>query len=258
MERNGDDVVIITLNRPATRNAINVELAQAIVEAVTSAQSAKCIVLTGTDPGFCSGLDLRSLGIDKLADLPPFVKTISNSEIPVIAAVNGSAVTGGFEIALACDFIVASEHATFADTHLRVGVYPGPVLVELPRRIGMARAREMSMTGNFVDAQTALRIGLANHVVKHANLLPFTLSLASSIAEQNRHMISTMRHDWNETGALPIQQAHERHSRISLNAGFGLVTDESLQRNMSSVIARAHQQAIDADQASTVRNRPTT
>src|SRR4029079_7335407 len=124
---------------------------------------AAAIVLTGSDPAFCAGLDLRSLGIDNLAELPPFNHTASSSSVPVIAAVNGPAVTGGFELALACDFIVASERAALADTHLSVGVYPGPALIQLPRRVGMAWAREISLTGNFVDAATALRIGLVNH-----------------------------------------------------------------------------------------------
>ena len=155
VERPADGVALITLNRPAARNAVNVELAQALVAAVGDAQDARCIVITGADPAFCAGLDLRNLGTDKLADLPPFINTVAISAVPTIAAVNGPAVTGGFEIALACDFIVASEQARFADTHLRVGVYPGPVLVDLPRRVGMAKAREMSMTGNFVDAETA-------------------------------------------------------------------------------------------------------
>ena len=151
-----DGVAVITLDRPAARNAINVEMAHAIIDAVATCQSARCIVLTGTDPACSAGLDLRNLGTDRLADLPEFIDAVATSGVPTIAAVNGPAVTGGFEIALACDFIVASDRARFADTHVRVGVYPGPVMVDLPRRVGMAKAREMSMTGNFVDAETAL------------------------------------------------------------------------------------------------------
>src|SRR5690606_20262240 len=124
--------------------------AQALTAALASAADARCIVITGTDPAFCAGLDLRNLGIGRLKDLPTYHPLLMGSRAPIIAAVNGAAVTGGFEIALKCDFIIASQRATFADTHMRVGVYPGPVLVDLPRRIGMARAREMSMTGNFI------------------------------------------------------------------------------------------------------------
>jgi enoyl-CoA hydratase len=238
-----DGVAVITLNRPAARNAVNVELAAALIEAVEASQDARCIVITGADPGFCAGLDLRNLGTDKLADLPPFIKTVANSGIPTIAAVNGAAVTGGFEIALACDFIVASDRARFADTHTRVGVYPGPVLVDLPRRVGMAKAREMSMTGNFVDAETAGRTGLANHVVAHDDLLPVAIDLATAIAEQNPAMIAQMRLDWDETGTLPYHEAHRRHREIAVEAGFYSVGSETLRDNMSSVVERAHKQA---------------
>jgi enoyl-CoA hydratase len=241
VSRVADGVAVITLNRPEARNAVNVDMATDIVEAIEECQDARCIVLTGTDPAFCAGLDLRNLGTDRLTDIPPFVAAVAESAVPTIAAVNGAAVTGGFEIALSCDFIVASERARFADTHVRVGVYPGPVLVELPRRVGMAKAREMSMTGNFVDAATALRIGLANHVVAHDELLPFTLALAAAIAEQDPATISAMRSDWDETGALPIQDAHRRHREIAEERGFAGVGSDTLREHMSDVIARAHQ-----------------
>jgi enoyl-CoA hydratase len=226
------------------RNAVNVELATALTQAMTSFGDARCVVLTGADPAFCAGLDLRNLGVEHLSELPPFIDAVAHSPIPVIAAVNGPAVTGGFELALACDFIVASERASFADTHVRVGVYPGPVLVDLPRRVGMARAREMSMTGNFVDADTALRIGLANHVVPHADLLPFALSLARAIAEQQPLMIGAMRRDWDETGALPIGAAHRRHREFATELGWTGAASGTLRANMATVVERAHQQRL--------------
>src|SRR6185312_4061621 len=192
VERRGA-VALVTLNRPQRRNAINAALSQAFCDAVAASQDARCIVVTGADPAFCAGLDLKELGVATLAELPSYAGALAASSVPLIAAVNGAAVTGGFEIALGCDFIVASERVVFADTHVRVGVYPGPVLVDLPRRIGMAWAREMSMTGNFVDAATALRIGLANHVKPHAELVPFALSLAEAICDADRAMIRAMR-----------------------------------------------------------------
>ena len=247
VDRGEDGVALVTLSRPAARNAIDVEMARALIEAMETCQDARCIVITGADPAFCAGLDLRDLGTDKLAELPPFVHAVAVSEVPTIAAVNGAAVTGGFEIALACDFIVASDRARFADTHVRVGVYPGPVLVELPRRVGMAMAREMSMTGNFVQAETALRIGLANHVVPHDELLTFTLALAGAIAEQDPAMIATMRRDWNETGALPIDEAHRRHQEIADRSRFSGVGSDTLRANMRAVVERAHRQQLGDD-----------
>jgi len=243
VERRDAGIAVITLNRPAARNAVNVELAGALVDAMADVQDARCVIVTGADPAFCAGLDLRNLGTDHLADLPPFIHAVGSSAVPVIAAVNGPAVTGGFEVALACDFIVASERARFADTHLRVGVYPGPVLVDLPRRVGMARAREMSMTGNFVDAETAHRIGLANHVVAHNDLLSFTIHLASAIAELDPTMVATMRRDWDETGGLPVRDAHRRHREIALETGFAGAGSDTLRQNMQAVVQRAHDQS---------------
>jgi enoyl-CoA hydratase len=238
IERHGA-VALVRLNRPASRNAVNVELATALVAATAACQDARCIVITGSDPAFCAGLDLRNLGTDSLATLPPFIKVVADSDVPTIAAVNGAAVTGGFEIALACDFIVASDQARFADTHLRVGVYPGPVLVDLPRRVGMAKAREMSLTGNFVDAETALRIGLANHVVAHDDLLPVALKLAADIAEQDPVMVATMRRDWDETGTMARRDAYRRHYEIATVAGFAGVGSQTLRDNMAAVVDRA-------------------
>ena len=239
----GDDgVAVVTLNRPSARNAVDIHMARAIVAAIAACQSARCIVVTGADPAFCAGLDLRNPGTDRLSDLPEFIHSVATSAVPTIAAVNGPAVTGGFEIALACDFIVASERARFADTHVRVGVYPGPVLVDLPRRVGMAKAREISMTGNFVDAATALRIGLANHVVAHDELLPFARQLGAAIAEQNPVMIAAMRRDWDETGTLPIPEAHRRHREIAHEQGFSGAGSDTLKANMAAVMDRARSQ----------------
>ncbi len=246
VERRSDGVAIVTLHRPHARNAVDVGLATALVDAMSSLDDVGCVVLTGTDPAFCAGLDLRALGTDRLADLPRFIDAVADSPVPVIAAVNGPAVTGGLEVALACDFLVASNRARFADTHVRVGVYPGPVLVDLPRRVGMAKAREMSMTGNFVDADTALRIGLANHVVAHDELLPFAISLAAAIAEQDPAMIATMRRDWDETGGLPLAAAHRHHREIAREHGYTSVGSDTLRSRMRAVVERNHQQVGDS------------
>lgn len=235
-------IALIRLNRPEARNAMNASLASATISAIKTCQGKRAIVITGSDPAFCAGLDLRNLGVENLIDLPNFIEAARASRIPIIAAVNGPAVTGGLELALACDFIVASERARFADTHLRVGVYPGPVLVDLPRRVGMARAREMSLTGNFVDAETAGRIGLANHVVPHEQLLPTAMALARAIAEQDIKMVCAMRDDWNDTGGLPLDVAHVRHMENARIGGFLDANGAGIAENRAAVIGRARQQ----------------
>jgi enoyl-CoA hydratase len=188
-------------------------------------------------------LDLKALGVEHLRELPPFVRAVADSAVPVIAAVNGPAVTGGFELALAADFIVASDRAAFADTHLRVGVYPGPVLVDLPRRIGGARARELSLTGNFVDASEAERIGIVNHVVPHAELIPLAMGLAAAIAEQDRDLVAAMRRDWDATMGTPLAEAQRIHAGNTRDAArWGTTSGEDLAGRRQAVLDRSRRQ----------------
>jgi Enoyl-CoA hydratase/isomerase len=156
-----DLVAMVTLNRPERRNAISGKLLARLREAVADLNAradVRAIVLTGSDPAFCAGLDLTELGQPggPLAGAGSGA-VIPELTIPMIGAVNGAAVTGGLKLALACDFLVASDRATFADTHARVGVMPGwGLTVALPEAVGLRRAREMSATGNFISARTAL------------------------------------------------------------------------------------------------------
>jgi enoyl-CoA hydratase len=241
IERDGD-VALITMNRPEARNAMNAALARQTVDAIAACQDAGAVVITGAGPAFCAGLDLRDLGVDQLRDLPRFIDAAASSEVPMIAAVNGPAVTGGFELALACDFMIASERARFADTHLRVGVYPGPVAVDLPRRVGMAYAREMSLTGDFIDAAEAVRIGLVNHVVPHDELVPYAMSKARAIAEQPRDMVAMLRRDWTATDRLPLDEARRVHQEHGARGGFGRARGADIASRREAVIARAHDQ----------------
>jgi enoyl-CoA hydratase len=181
-------IATITLNRPGVRNALSSEVLRLLPDRLRQAEAnddVDVIILTGADPAFCAGLDLQELGSTggnlgstgsrDRGPFPPVTK-------PIIGAINGVAITGGFEIALNCDFLVASEHAKFGDTHARVGVMPGwGLTVLLPQAIGVRRAREMSFTGNYMLADEALAFGLVNHVVPHAELLPFTRRLARDI-----------------------------------------------------------------------------
>ena len=189
----------VTLNRPDARNALSSALLRDLRTALRDAQAdddVDVIILTGADPAFCAGLDLKELGggngalastnpkadtpVAERGPLPPGPK-------PVIGAINGAAITGGFELALACDLLVASDRARFADTHARVGIQPWwGLTVLLPQAIGLRRAREMSTTGNFIDASRALDWGLVNHVVPHDDLLPFTRGLAADMASTDQ------------------------------------------------------------------------
>ncbi len=184
-----DAVALITLNRPEVRNALSPDLRRKLYRAVAEANAsdAAAIVLTGADPAFCAGLDLKALASEGLATssddrtdpdspIPPLDK-------PLIGAINGVAVTGGLELALVCDFLIGSEHARFADTHARVGVMPGwGLTVKLPQAIGPRRAKQMSFTGNYVDANQALEWGLLNEVVAHDDLIDRAVALGNDMA----------------------------------------------------------------------------
>ncbi|MGH1487948.1 MAG: enoyl-CoA hydratase [Acidimicrobiales bacterium] len=198
-----DGVATITLNRPESRNAINGPLRQAMRQSFKAAEAdpaVSVIVLTGTDPAFCAGLDLREvgkgnpevIGSQTSGSSRPFPATTK----PIIGAINGAAITGGFELALNCDFLIASERAVFADTHARVGVMPGWGLTTLlVDAVGAGRAREISLTGNFVTAQEAVDWALVNRTVPHDELMPTVYRLAADIAGNDqagvRRMLAT-------------------------------------------------------------------
>jgi len=209
-----DNVRVLTLNRPEARNALSSELLGRLVEALHAAEAdadVHCVVLTGTDPAFCAGVDLKEAGTRGLP--APDVVDPENSvwwvlhamDTPVIGAVNGPAITGGLELALQCTFLVASERAVFGDTHARVGLHPGGGITGLlPQAVGLRRAREMSLTGNFVDAAEAHRLGLVNHVVAHDRLLPTARRLAADIAAGDPRTVVALNDTYRAVAALPL------------------------------------------------------
>ncbi len=205
-------IAVVTLNRPERRNAISGTLLAALRDAVAGLDGradVRAIVLTGADPAFCAGLDLTELGqpggpLSRAGGLG----VLPRLRTPLIGAINGAAVTGGLELALACDFLVASDRARFADTHARVGVMPGwGLTVALPEAVGLRRAREMSATGNFITAPTALAWGLVNHVVPHEELLGFARGLAADIASADPAAVREILRTYNEGSLVTAEQA---------------------------------------------------
>jgi enoyl-CoA hydratase len=253
-----DGVATISLNRPHVRNALDaatLRLLPALVAEADADETADVLILTGVDPAFCAGLDLGQLGStgDNLrvggeaaqaaggdADAATTAHQrgpLPATTKPLIGAINGPAVTGGLELALACDFLVASERARFGDTHARVGVHPGwGLTVLLPEAVGMRRAREMSATGRLIDAPTALAWGLVNHVVPHDELLSYCRMLADEIRSADQAMLRRINETydavldaasgdgweaeregtrrWARSGGLRSEQVAERSSAI--------------------------------------------
>jgi len=250
LSETAERVCTVTLNRPDARNAMNSELQRALAIALAAAEAddgVDVVILTGADPAFCAGLDLRELG-STAANLvggrddenrSPFTVLWTMTK-PVIGAINGPTVTGGFELALGCDFLVASERATFGDTHARVGVTPGGGMsVFLPQTVGLRKAKEMSLTGNFIDAREALELRLVNHVVAHDDLLPTARRLATDIVGNDQHAVRNLK------------QLYDRGSKLSVGDAIALeqerfrnfrVDPSEIERRRSAVVERGRGQ----------------
>jgi len=159
--------------------------------------------------------------------------------IPLIGAVNGAAVTGGLELALACDFLVASDRAAFADTHARVGVMPGwGLTVALPEAVGLRRAREMSATGNFINAPTALAWGLVNHVVPHDELLGFSRRLAADVATTDPDALRSILATYREAAMVSGQEARQVEARAHRSFHAGGIDAGLVASRRNAVIER--------------------
>ena len=203
VERDGP-VAVVTMNRPEAMNALSrglrAQLAQVMKE-LDGEERIRAVVLTGAGTrAFTAGLDLKELGVEGLGAanaseaLANPVKAIEQCRKPVIGAINGVAITGGFEVALACDILIGSENARFADTHARVGIMPGWGLSQkLARMIGISRAKELSLSGNFLDAQTACAWGLLNRVVPADELLGAAKQLANDISTADPGMVQAYK-----------------------------------------------------------------
>lgn len=169
-----DGVLRLTLDRPATRNAMTVAMRRGLITAIRAADAdpaTRLVVLTGTDPAFSAGVDLsESLRGVRGARTDP-AAVLRAAHTPVLGAINGACYTGALELALSCDFLVASERSRFADTHAALGLVAGlGMSALLPRAVGVRLARQMMLTGEPVDAEQALRAGLVNEVVPHERL----------------------------------------------------------------------------------------
>ncbi len=250
-----DAVATVTLNRPEAMNALSkalrAELAAAMRE-LAADDSIRAIILTGAgERAFTAGLDLKELGADTSnlgaanatsADENP-VRAIELCPQPVVGAINGVAITGGFEVALACDIRIASTNARFADTHARVGVMPGWGLSQkLSRLIGISRAKELSLTGNFLDAETACAWGLVGRVVAPAELLPVAQELARDIASADPAMVRAYKALIDDGYALPFGEAMALEQARSSAANRSVSADEVEARRVA-VMERGRERA---------------
>lgn len=219
-------VAVLRLNRPEARNALNVELMTALrdtLAALAVDDSVRAVVLTGNGKAFCAGLDLVELETTGAnlelggshSDGTPNSPWVTFPK-PLIGAVNGPAVTGGLELALACDFLIGSEAACFADTHSRVGVMPGWGLsVLLPLVVGRGVARRMSLTGDYLFAPEALARGLLTEVVAAEELVPAAVRVARTIADNDPRMVQAYLASHRRTESALVGEGYAAETAAS-------------------------------------------
>ncbi len=254
-----DRVATITLNRPDQRNALNRAVRRALPAAITQCDGddgVDVMILTGADPAFCAGVDLKEFGSGQVQQgegfaevgnagdgRTPFRGALPPHTKPLIGAVNGVAVTGGFEVALNCDFLIASDRARFADTHARVGVMPGwGLTVLLAQRIGIARAKQMSVTGNYIDAATACAWGLVNEVVAHDELLPYCRRLAADVVSNDQLGVRRMLQTYNEVTATTVDEGWDIELRVSREWEGPGFDPASIEARRQQVVERGRRQ----------------
>jgi enoyl-CoA hydratase len=253
VEKN-EGVTLVTMNRPQALNALSTALRQALVATfrdLADDPETEVAILTGAGRAFTAGLDLKELG-GETGDGARAGEAVTDTDLgealgrfgkPLIAAVNGYAITGGFELALMCDILICSSEARFADTHARVGIVPGWGLSQrLPRLIGLPRAKELSLTGNFLDADTAYAWGMINRVVPPEALLPTAQALARDILETEPATRSTVKRIMDAGWATDLaegmaieQEASREHMRRN-------VTPEAVSARRSAIQDRGRRQ----------------
>ncbi|MGH6625219.1 MAG: enoyl-CoA hydratase [Burkholderiaceae bacterium] len=243
VERSGRGWATVAFNRPHKLNTLSIELRRELDDAVQSLEaddSVHVLILTGTGKAFTAGLDLDewSATSDPAAAAYRWdaVASLRQFSGPIIAAVNGLAVTGGVEIVLACDVIVASDQARFADTHVRVGLLPGwGGSARMIQRVGVHRAKELALTGRFFTAQEAAQWGFVNQVVEHAQLMPRAQALAAEMLQAQPEHLVLYKQLLDEESRVPFAEAltWERTRSVAVNS---LVTLEEIQRRVQKLV----------------------
>lgn len=226
-----EGIAEVTLDRPASMNALSPELLAALTRCFRDLQAddtLRVAILTGAGRAFCAGLDLKIMAATTGASLDAFAIHGDNDvcaalgafDRPLIVAVNGVAATGGFELALMGDVLIAAESARFADTHCRVGLAPGWGLSQkLARIIGPSRAMEAHFSSRFIGAQQAADWGLVSRVVADENLMDDARALARDIAANVPHTVKTYKRLVHEGlgGSLDAGLVLERHVMTHAN-----------------------------------------
>lgn len=250
LEVKDNGVALVTLNRPDAMNALSAALRDELCQVMASIRdnaAVKAVVLTGAgEKAFTAGLDLKELGSEgnvgeAATSRDPAVnpvEAVRSCGKPVVGAINGVAITGGFEVALACDILIASSNARFADTHALVGIMPGWGLSQkLSRIVGLSRAKELSFTGRFIDANIACEWGLVNRVVAPDQLLAEALALAEDIAFIDSEFLQAYAGLIEAGYSMHFEDALAHEHKVSSAANAG-VTAGDIEKRRVAVMER--------------------
>jgi len=245
-----DGLAVLTLNRPQAMNALSRELRVELsrtIDALAEDSSVRVMILTGSGRAFSAGLDLKELGsggsqIGGVLEGGNVVAALGRFKGPIIGAINGAAITGGFELALACDVLIASSAARFADTHVRVGVMPGWGLSQkLSRAIGISRAKEVSLTGNFLSAEQAAAWGLVNRVVAPEALMPAARQLAQDMLSAIPENLIAYKQLIDEGFGQDFKTALETEQRV-FRATAKAVSADAIEQRRGEIRQRGQSQ----------------
>ncbi len=211
-----DHVALVKLNRPDALNALNAQLLTELADAMSAAQmndKVRCIVLTGSEKAFAAGADIKMMSKKTYAEV--FTEDLFGGELaeigrvrkPIIAAVSGYALGGGCELAMLCDFIIASDTAKFGQPEVNLGVMAGIGGTQrLTQAIGKAKAMDMNLTGRFMDAEEAERAGLVSRIVPAKKLMDEAMAAAAKIAEKSMISVTAIKEAVNRSFEVPLQE----------------------------------------------------
>lgn len=228
-------VLTLTLNRPDKSNALDPDLVKQLSAALNAAEAdttLSVVVLTGAGSSFCAGLDLELLvswtTAQTLAHLDAVTRVfrrVWSLPQPVIAAVNGPAIAGGFDLAAFCDIRLAAKEAVFGQAEINIGLTQ--IIHPLYKSIGLARAKELAMTGQNISADEAFRIGLVNHVYPQEELMPRAMEMSAVLASKPRNALFATKQLTRELIDLDTNTALEEIGKTFVRC---LASDEHRQR----------------------------
>ena len=250
----------VILNRPEKRNALSRQLLRELRQALEDfhlQRSVRAVVLTGAGSAFCAGMDLKEIGAGgegvsgfelSVAGQTEMREGIAGFSGPIIAAVNGAAATAGFELALACDLIFVAKGAKFLDTHARIGIVPGWGLSQrLPRLIGIARAKEISLSGNALSAERAYEWGLANRLCEPESLVEEARALALDMASCVPGVMEAVKQLIDEGFSMHFDDAMAHELRVGTESSKQIASSE-IGKRREAVMARGRGQGETDDE----------